>query len=162
MAPPISDERRAAIEQDLRARWGDVGLRTIAKAHGVGDATVSGIAKRAGITRRVEPPEHSDPKNAVETRRARLARERQAISEDLLRIARETALELAKGSVITGVSFGEVVSGDAHRITARDRQALLTSLGIALDKHRMLENFDTAEGAGEIANFLRALAGGGS
>lgn len=162
MARQISAELEQAIQADLRANWGDVGIRQIARRHGVAEATVQRVARSAGITKAPVESAYTDPKNALEDRRQRMAKQRQALAEDLLRIARDTALELAKGSVITGVAFGEVVSGDAHRLTARDRQALLTSLGIALDKHRMLENFDTTEGAGEIANFLRALAGGGA
>lgn len=162
MARQIPAELEQAIQADLRANWGTVGLRQIGRRHGVADSTVLRVARAAGIEKASPGPEYSDTKKAVQDRRQRLTAQRQALAEDLLRIARDTALELAKGSVVTGVSFGEVVSGDAHRLTARDRQALLTSLGIALDKHRMLENFDTTEGAGEIANFLRALSGGGS
>lgn len=153
----ITDETRRAVEDDLRARWGPVGLRVIAAAHGISEHSTRRIAAAAGIT---AEGARAATKSAAQSHRERNAKLREELSERLLREAQRALDDIDAGSVVTGVSFGTVVSGRAGATSARDRQALLTAAGIALDKHRMLDTYDQDRDTTEIGKFLRALAGG--
>lgn len=68
-------------------------------------------------------------------------------------------IESGQGSVVSGISFGEVVAQRLPYLVARDKQSLMTALGIAMDKHRMLDQYDSADDGSEMGRFLRALTG---
>jgi hypothetical protein len=158
----ISQQTRENVERDLRERWGDdFSIRDIAAAHGIGDASVRRIAAAAGLT--AEATARAKTKSATETLKERNARNREALSADLLELSRELIAEIRTGgSVVSGISFGEVVASRIPMLNARDKQSLLVGLGIALDKHRMLDTYDQDRDTTEVGKFLRALAGEGS
>lgn len=84
---------------------------------------------------------------------------RARLRERLLEVAEQSLDEMEKGSVVAGISFGSVVSGRATGLTARDRQSLLISCGIAIDKHRTLVDMDSDNDNTDLAKFLKALGG---
>ncbi len=156
MARPTSPDKRAAIEQDLRARWGTVGNRTFAKDHGVSDATIRKFAAEIGLT---SDGAREQTQKATEVKRATFAQQRAEIAQRMLDEARAALDEIGRGSVIAGISFGEVVCRQVDKTTARDRQSLLIAAGIALDKHRMLDQYDADADTTDVAKFLQALGG---
>lgn len=158
MAPRITDETRRAVEEDLRERWGVVGTRVIAEAHGIAPSSVRLIAKSADIT--LDDNARANTKKATEQAVDRMKVLRERLRERLLDVAIASLDEMDRGSVIAGISFGEVVSGRATGLTARDRQALSISAGIAIDKHRVLVEMDSDQDNTDLAKFLRALGRG--
>lgn len=156
MARPISSEVREQIERDLRARWGTLGIRTFAKDHDVSATTIRKIAGEIGLTAGVA---HERVQKAASMQRATNAQRRAQLAERLLDEAQAALDAIGEGSTIGGFSFGEFVEGRTKRITARDRQALLVSAGIALDKHRMLDQYDADSDTADVAKFLNALGG---
>jgi nucleotidyltransferase/DNA polymerase involved in DNA repair len=154
----ISQETREAVETDLRTRWGLVGLRVIADAHGISESSVRNIARRAGIG---SEGARAQSKNATEQLKADNARRREALSARLLNAAERFLddVDANRGTIVTGISFGEVVARDIGMLTPRDAQALMTAAGIAFDKHRMLDTYDQDRDTTEVGKFLRALAG---
>lgn len=84
---------------------------------------------------------------------------RRVIADRLLDFAESCLDEIDNGSVIAGVSFGEIVSGRAGGTTARDRQALATAAAIALDKNRMLTQTSSDNDASDVRKFLSWISG---
>lgn len=155
----ISQETREAVERDLRERWGaDRSIRIIAQDHGVSSASVRRIAAAAGITADVAL---TKTKTAREQLKEENARRRERLSERLLSVAEGLLddLEARRGTVVSGLSFGEAVARRYDLLAPRDAQALATAAGIALDKHRMLDTYDQDRDTTEVGKFLRALAG---
>jgi hypothetical protein len=153
----ISQETREAIARDLREKWGPGhSIRVIATEHGVSDATVRRVQRAAGIS--VERSQIRT-KTARESLKESNALRRERLSERLLDEAEKALEDIANGSVITGISWGEIVSGRAKATSARDRRELITAAAIALDKHRMLDTYDQDRDTTEVGKFLRALAG---
>lgn len=145
----------------MRARWGSVGLRTIADAHGVSMTTVRKVAATA------DPVITSDhararTKSAGESVRGTFAQQRAELAQLMIDITRKAVLELAAGSVVTGIDrHGHAVCERGAHLTARDRQALHTAIGISLDKHAMLDRYDSDTDRTDLALFLKALGGRG-
>ncbi len=156
MARPISEETRAAVERDLRARWGSIGVRTFAADNGVSATTIRKIAGEIGLT---SDGARVQVEKATERKRATFAQQRAEIAQMMLDAAREALAEIGRGSVVTGISFGEVVCRRVPYTTARDRQALHVAAGIALDKHRMLDQYDSDTDTTDVVKFLNALGG---
>jgi hypothetical protein len=156
VARPTSPEKRAEIERDLRARWGKASNRTFAAQHGVSDATIRKIAGQIGLT---SDGAREQTQKATERKRATFAQQRAEIAQMMLDAAREALAEIGRGSVVTGISFGEVVCRRVPHTTARDRQALHVAAGIALDKHRMLDQYDSDTDTTDVVKFLNALGG---
>lgn len=153
----ISQQTRENVERDLRERWGDdFSIRDIAAAHGIGHASVRRIAAAAGID---AAQARTKTKSATETLKEANARRRELLSSRLLDEAQAALDDIRAGSVVTGISWGEIVSGRAGSTSARDRRELLTAAAIALDKHRMLDTYDQDRDTTEVGKFLRALAG---
>jgi hypothetical protein len=139
----ISQETREAVERDLRERWGVVGLRVIADAHGISDGSVRNIARRAGIT---NDDARAMTKNAAQAHKERNAQMREEISGRLLRITTKILNQLEKDL--------DTLAADGRTV-----QSLMIGTGVALDKHRMLDTYDQDRDTTEVGKFLRALAG---
>jgi hypothetical protein len=156
VARPTSPEKREAIERDLRARWGTVSTRAFGTEHGVSDTTIRKIAGEIGLTSDVA---RERTEKAASARRATFAQQRAEIAQQMLDEARAALAEIKRGSVVTGISFGEVICRRVTETTARDRRELLVAAGIALDKHRMLDQYDTDTDTTDVVKFLNALGG---
>jgi hypothetical protein len=153
----ITDEVRKAVEDDLRARWGQVGTRVIADAHGISQTSVRRIAGEAGLT---AGEARANTENATAHLRSQFARDRAELQTMFAEAAKEAIREIGRGSVVTGMFFGEVVCKRVSEITASDRRNLLTAAGIAYDKAAMIDRYDAAEDGTDVAKVLRLLAGG--
>lgn len=156
MARPTSPELREAIVRDLRARWGELSTRAFGAEHGVSDTTIRKIAGEIGLSAGVA---RERVQNAAGAQRATNAQRRALLATRLLDEAQAALDEIGKGSVITGISFGEVVCRQVDKTTARDRRELLTAAAIAMDKHRMLDQYDSDADTTDVAKFLNALGG---
>ncbi len=156
MARPISPEVREAIARDLRARWGTTSMRSFARDHGVSDATIRNIASENGLT---SDAAREQVEKAASARRATFAQQRAELAQMMLDQAREAIAEIGRGSFVTGVAGGDIICRRVSHTSARDRQALLVAAGIALDKHRMLDQYDADTDTADVAKFLNALGG---
>lgn len=156
MARPISEETRAAVERDLRARWGSIGVRTFAADNGVSATTIRKIAGEIGLS---AGEAHARTANATATNRASNAQRRARLAERFLDEAEAALDAVAAGSTIATFSFGVFVEGTTKKITARDRRELLTAAAIASDKHRMLDQYDSDTDTTDVVKFLTALGG---
>ncbi len=155
----ISQETREAVERDLRDHWGvDQSLVQIAAGNGVSITSVRNIARRAGIT---SGDAQTRTKSAREQLKEQNAMRRERLSAELLDVAEGLISDLRarRGTVVSGLSFGEPVARRYDLLAPRDAQALATAAGIALDKHRMLDTYDQDRDTTEVGKFLRALAG---
>jgi DNA-binding transcriptional MerR regulator len=155
----ISQETREAVERDLRERWGvDRSIVQIAADNGLSITSVRRIATAAGVG---SSEARTKTKNATEQLKEENARRRARLSARLLTAAERFMddVDARRGTIVTGINFGEVVVRDIEKLTPRDAQALMTAAGIAFDKHRMLDTYDQDRDTTEVGKFLRALAG---
>lgn len=144
--------------ESLRGRVdGRPSLREIAAAHGVSLTYVRMRGKDNGIE--VAADARAQVKNATAVNRATNAQRRARLAERLLDEAEAALDEIRAGSVVTGISFGEVVCRQVDKTTARDRRELITSAAILLDKHRMLDQYDADADVTDVTKFLQALGG---
>lgn len=98
--------------------------------------------------------------NATAQSKAEFERLREELKVRFAKAALGALDELEQGSVVTGIAFGEIVSGTAKRLTARDRRELLTAAAIGTDKAKMLDQYEQGEtDASDVARVLRALTG---
>lgn len=156
----ISDAVRAAVLADLRRTQGTVegSHRKVAERHGISAGSVRNIANSNGLTSEAV---RAQSKSAAQSQAATNAQRREALSARLLDLVEETIDDLAAGSVVH--SFG--IDGDLRQArlkatTAKDRKDLMTALGILIDKHKVLEQFDSAAAAGQQADLLLKLLTG--
>jgi hypothetical protein len=156
VARPISEETRAAVVRDLRARWGTVSVRSFAAEHDISATTIRKIAGEIGLT---AGEAHARTANATEQNRATNAQRRARLAGRFLDEAEAALDAISEGSTIAGFSFGVFVEGTTSKITARDRRELLTAAAIAGDKHKMLDQYDADADTTDVAKFLNALGG---
>ena len=129
--------------------------RDIADRHGISTRSVSNICAAAGLTSAVS---QAQTKIAVDELRLTNAQRRAQLAKRLLDAANDALDEIDKGSVVTGIAFGEVVSRRVSNLTARDRQALMTAAAIGIDKHRALDLHDSASDNADVAKWLEWMS----
>lgn len=145
----IPDAVRQAILRDARATIGtpDGSVRRVAARHGVSDATVRRIVKASP-----DAPQFGDSstrdslKNAIETRQISMADRRARLAERLIDIAEECANDIQAGSSIVFNFGGKDNTFEMRRVDfvpGAERRNLIITLGTALDKHKMLDNYDS-------------------
>lgn len=145
----ISDAARQAITADARATIGtpEGALRRIAARHGVSDATVRRCIAEAGdIPPAGSPATRDRMKNAIETRQLTMADRRARLAERLIDIAEQCANDIQAGSSIVFNFGGKDNSFEMRRVDfvpGAERRNLIITLGTALDKHKMLDNYDS-------------------
>jgi hypothetical protein len=158
----ISDEVRAAVVIDLRKLHGtrEGSTRAIATRHGISEASVRRIAFAAGLDATVT---QALTKNAIEAARLTNAQRRERLAARLLDMA-ERALE-DMNAPATVFNFGgkdnTYNEREMPRPPTQDQRNLAIIAGVALDKHKMLEQFDSAGAAGQQADLLLRLLTGG-
>ena len=139
---------RTAILADLRATAGtpDGALRRVAKRHGVSDSTIRRVRDMA-------PPEagvsveqsRAKMKNAIAAKVGTLAERRAAISERLIRKAEEFLDDLDSPVVVYnfGGKDNTFNSHEVPRPPEADRQRLATMIAIFIEKHKLLDQYDS-------------------
>jgi transposase-like protein len=158
----ISDDVRAAVVADLRRTHGtpEGSYRLVAERHGVSNATVRRIGAAAGVSGGSESRAKTENATAVAIQTN--AQRREALAARLLDVA-EQAIRDLENPVYTyafGGKDGLFNEAVAKRPNPADRRQLLTTAGIALDKHAVLERFDSAGAAGQQADLLLRLLTG--
>jgi len=142
----LTDEQRDGIREALLAqeRTGE-SITSIAARFGVAKTTVSRAAKALDL----QPALRTMTKNATEAKRADMAAQRAELSQRALDMARGALDEIESGEVIVSwTDWGStpVVKRMERKTTPKGRQALMTAFAIAMDKHKMLDNYDAQQG----------------
>lgn len=154
MPPRIPDDKRAAILDDIKARSSS--CRGLAKAHGVSTALIRSIAAEAGITDAFSRENQENATRAVvadnRSRRAKLA-------SDLLDDA-----ELFRQRAWSSYSYYERGTDGPELVVLekpplKEAKEAYVAIGIALDKHAMLEKHDSTD-PGVVGSLLGTLLEG--
>lgn len=150
--PRISDAKRAAIADDIRAGGT---CRGIATKHSVSADSVRRIAAAENIP---DPFVRTATESATRARVADLAAMRAQLAADLLadtQRLRQRAWESYQ--IVQNTKDGPVVV-DLERPPLRDVQAAYTSIAIAADKSAMLVRQDSDGGVEHARGVIGALA----
>lgn len=144
----ISDAVRQAIVADARATIGtpEGALRRIAARHGVSDATVRRCIAEAGdIPPAGSPATRAKMENATKTRQLTMADRRARLAERFVEVA-ERALD-DMDSPATVFNFGGKDNTFEARVLPRpptaDQRNLAIIAATAVDKHKVLDNYDS-------------------
>jgi hypothetical protein len=154
--PPLPPEKRDAVLADIRA--GGKSLHQIAKDHTVAKSTVSRIANEAGLTNAWDrsQTEAATRAHAIDCRARREALKDQLI-EDAERI-RARAWEPYEVVVDNRQAGPQSMTLDLP--PAQDVRAFYMAVGLAIDKHCRLEQYDTTGNDVDAKSMLGALAEG--
>lgn len=146
--------KKDAILADVRA--GGKSARQIAKDHGVGVSTVSGLAKKAGLTNAFDrsKTEAATHAHAIDCRARREALKQQLI-EDAEKL-RARAWENYEVVVDNRQLGPQTMTLDLP--PAQDVRAFYAAVGLAIDKHCRLEQYDATDSAADAKSFLGDLA----
>lgn len=152
--PPIPAEKRDAVLADIRA--GGLSLNQIAKNRGVSKATVSKIAKDAGINDAFDRTrtEAATQAHAIDSRARREKLKEQLIADaERLRARAWEEYEV----VVDNRQLGpQTMTLDLP--PAQDVRAFYAAVGLAIDKHCRLEQYDATDSAVDAKSFLGDLA----
>lgn len=154
--PPIPDKVRKAILQDIRQ--GNLSRAAIARKHGTSASSIGNIARKAGLNDAfaARTVTENATRAAAIDRKAHRSAIADMLVEDVYKL-RERAW--SKHTVVTNGPDGpETV--ELPLPPPRETQALYTSIGIALQRHLELENFDRETGDAGAKNMLAALMQG--
>lgn len=148
--PPVSQEERERIVAALRA---NPNAYAAAKQFGRARSTILGIAKTEGIDL-----DRSATKSATEARRAEAAASRARLAELILDDVHRLREQLWKPCIV--YSFGGKENTynehELDRPDFRGQQAIMTSVGIGVDKLVALERIDSTS-EGEARGLIVAL-----
>lgn len=145
----ISDAVRQAVVADARATVGtDEGsTREIAARHGVSEASVRRFVREAP-----DAPQFGDPatraslQNAIEASQLDMAARRAALAERSLRLA-ESVMDDLESRHWKIYNFGgkdnTLAMAEVDFVPPSDKRNLIITFGTALDKHKMLDNYDS-------------------
>jgi len=125
-------------------------LRSIAERTGVSPASVSKIARDMGV----EQPKRSQTKKATEALRADLAARRAEISKRMVDAAERALDDMESPAKI--YNFGGKDNTYNEREVPRpptgDQRNLMIIAATALDKHRMLDQYDAQQGLAAVVD----------
>ncbi|GIM88885.1 hypothetical protein [Paractinoplanes toevensis] len=152
--PRIPDEKRAAVLADVKS--GEKSRNQIARDHDVSVGSVTNIARAAGMT---DAFDRSSVENATRAAVADNRSRRAALASALLDDADKfRARAWGKYEYYERGQFGpELVSLDKPPL--RDAKEAYVALGIALDKHVVLERHDATD-PGVMGSLLGTLLDG--
>jgi hypothetical protein len=152
--PPIDPERRAAVLRDIKA--GGKSLNQIAKDNAVAKSTVSVIAKDAGLNDAFDRTrtEAATRAHAIDCRARREALKDQLIQDaERLRARAWEPYEV----VVDNRQLGpQTMTLDLP--PAQDVRAFYAAVGLAIDKHCRLEQYDTTDSAAGAKSLLGSLS----
>ena len=149
MPKPLPEDKRAAILADIQA--GEKSRNQIARDHGVGVATVSNIAKAAGLA---DAFDRSQTEKAARAREVDAKALRAQLKLDLLEDAQKLrARAWAPYEVVVSTPQG----ADTVMLSEpplNETRAAYTAIGIAIDKSLVLEKHDTGDSTAEAKSVL--------
>ena len=163
MGKPLTTDERQAI---LDTFHDTDNVRETAKRHGRSPSTVSEIISKAGLI----PSGRSQTKTACDARRVDTAARIEVLKSDILDDVRRLRVALwepcveKKALVVSdGVHAGahvEIVEIHYDRPPFSDQQRIMTSVGIGVDKLRVLEQVGTGTGEGQGKSLIERLVEG--
>lgn len=159
MAKKVSDTEREAILDDIRA--GELSRNAIARKYERSVGTITNIAATAGLSETAF--DRSASKAATRARIADSAARRAEIAvgllDDVAFFRAKFRQEWSKTVVVPGVGAQRVEADSAEIATGLQR--LMTSVGIAVDKHMALEKHDSGDaGTDEAKGLILGMADG--
>lgn len=162
----ISDEVRAAVLADLRQTAGTPqgSCRKVAERNGIGMTSARRIAVAAGLSFAPDLPlAQARTKGAREVLARTNAQLREELAARLLAEARDALDAIHRPVHVYGFGgqYHSFAEADASSASPSDKRQLMTAAAIALDKHAVLERFDSAGAAGQQADLLLRLLTGG-
>lgn len=158
-AKRIPDDVREAVADEMRKRHGGKPTaEEIATQFGISKRSVQKIANEYGVT---SEEARAATQNATDALRKTNAQLRAEISAELLDVAREALRDMRRQAVI--YNFGGKDNTYNERTVERpptgDRRNLATIAAIALDKHKMLDAYDSASDNTDVAAWLEWMSG---
>jgi hypothetical protein len=159
----ISEDVKAAVLADLRATIGtpEGSHRKVAERRGVSATTVKRLASAHGLT---AEEARTKSKNAAEVQRATNAQRREALASRMLDAAEAALNDMRAPATIFnfGGKDNTYNEREVQRPPTGDQRNLMIIAATAIDKHKVLEQFDSAGAAGQQADLLlRLLTGQG-
>lgn len=143
----VPDAVRQAIVADARATVGtpDGSVRRIAARHGVSDATVRRACRNIEDIAFGTPQARDRLKNAIETRQLTMADRRARLAERFVEVAERALDDMV--SPATVFNFGGKDNTFEARVLPRpptaDQRNLAIIAATAVDKHKVLDNYDS-------------------
>lgn len=155
MPPRIPDETRESILADLEAENGST--HEIAERHGVGQASVSRIAKGAGITL-----DRAKTENATKAQMADNRALRAELSRRLLVKASDALDQMDQPHRVFAFGGKENTFNDEvlDRPPTGDMRNLMVIAATAIDKHIVIDRHDSGAGVDEAVSLLDRIMGG--
>lgn len=151
MRPRLSDDKRAAIREDIKA---GKARSQIARDHDVSATTVTNIANEAGLAGVFD---RKKTENATRARLIDLKALRTELSQDLMLDARELRKRAWEPyTYYIGTKDGaEMVQLELPPLG--EVRNVYTSIGIMVDKHVVLSKHDADNGADDAKSLLAGL-----
>lgn len=159
--PTLTPDERARIEADLRATHGtpEGSMRKVAARHDRSLTTIRGIVRDLELDSVAAARAHTKRAKIVGTETNEQLRAR--LSAKLAAKAEKIIDRLDEGSVVVATFEGAITEAKIKGKLARDLQAEAVALGILLDKHKMLEQWEHGERAADaVSQWLTAMTGG--
>jgi transposase-like protein len=164
----ISDAVRQAVVADARRTVGtaDGSVRQVAARHGISEASVRRIVAAAEDAPQFGAPEtRAKMQNAIEATRLSLAERRQRLAERFVHAA-EKALADMESQTWKVFNFGGKDNTFEMRVIdcvpTQDQRNLMIIAGTAIDKHKMLDQYDSDQReADAVTAWIRNMTGRG-
>lgn len=158
----ISDEVRSAVVADLRKTHGtpEGTMRAVAARHGISLASVRRIGTAAGVVG--GEVTLASAQNAVKVAALTNAQRRERLASRLLDAAERALADMESPAKIYNFGGRDNTYNERNvdRPPTQDQRNLAIIAGVMLDKHAVLEKFDSAGAAGQQADLIIKLLTG--
>jgi phage repressor protein C with HTH and peptisase S24 domain len=155
----IPDDVRAAVADEMRQRHaGKPTVREIATQFGISTRSVQTIATELGVH---SESAHAVTKNANDQVRRSNAQRRADISALFAQRAEEALMAMRAPAVIFnfGGKDNTYNEKNVEQPPTADQRNLMTIAAIAMDKHKMLDAYDSASENTDVAAWLEWMSG---
>ena len=157
----LDPDVRAAVIADLRATHGtpEGSVRMISDRHGVPRSTISRIAKDEGLTNEVG---HARMQNAIQTRLNGNAEIRAELASRMLRAANRALSDMEASATIYNFGGKDNTYNErtVNRPPTADQRNLMIIAATAIDKHKVLDQYDSDARTGAMLDrWLNAMIG---
>jgi hypothetical protein len=155
----ITEREREQLAAVIRENWGTKSLRDLASFCGISATTVRKIAGEIGLG---AAEARTRTQNAIEAKQLSNAERRARLAERMLEVAEQALADMTSPHEVYnfGGKDNTFNSRTVSQPSAADRRNLIIIAGTALDKHKMLDQYDTAgRAAAQVDAFLQHLTG---
>lgn len=152
----LSDQEKEALLADIKATYGtsEGSVRKLAARHGTSDATVRRLAAEHSVQAGAGIAARDRTKNATEAKMADMAARRAEISQRMIDVAQQALDDMQSPAMI--YNFGGKDNTYNEREVPRpptgDQRNLMIIAATALDKHRMLDQYDSQQGFAAVVD----------